>query len=90
MVGERHIVARLGGDEFTILQTNIDNMVDWTSSIERIKNVISEPISIDGNTHYVHASVGVAFYPTDGSSVETLMRNADVAMYHAKKTKNQL
>ncbi|MFB5188729.1 sensor domain-containing protein [Alicyclobacillus fastidiosus] len=90
VIGDNDIVARLGGDEFTILQTHIEQMDDWTRFIERIKDVIAEPISIEGHILRVNASIGVALYPSDGTEVETLMRNADVAMYRSKKGKTQL
>lgn len=84
-VGNKGFVARWGGDEFTILQPNIENRADFTSLVESIKQVISEPFIIAGNTIFITASIGVAFAQEDEKSVEVLINNADAAMYSAKK-----
>ncbi|MFD1676819.1 diguanylate cyclase domain-containing protein [Alicyclobacillus fodiniaquatilis] len=84
VIGKRDVVSRLGGDEFTLLRQCIESYGGWNRLIRQIKEVVSEPIIIEDNKHYVTASIGVALYPTDGDSVKTLMRNADLAMYRAK------
>ena len=76
-------VARLGGDEFAILLENVENFDTVTTIAERIVTVLHEPTSIDGNELAVSASVGVAFAGT-GTTTETLLSEADAAMYDAK------
>ncbi|WP_168193814.1 sensor domain-containing diguanylate cyclase [Lysinibacillus sp. SGAir0095] len=83
-VGDKGFVARWGGDEFTVLQSYIESRADVTSLVERIKDVISEPFIIAGNTIFVTASIGVAFSQEHGDTVEELIKNADAAMYHVK------
>jgi diguanylate cyclase (GGDEF)-like protein/PAS domain S-box-containing protein len=83
-VGDKGFVARWGGDEFTVLQTNIKSRSDFTNLVERIKDVISEPFIIAGNTIFITASIGVAFSLEDGDTVEALINNADAEMYRAK------
>ncbi|MBT2758802.1 GGDEF domain-containing protein [Mesobacillus foraminis] len=84
-VGEKGFVARWGGDEFTVLQMNIENKGKVTSLKDRIKDVIAEPIIIEGHTLFISASIGVSFSLEDGDTVETLIKNADAAMYREKK-----
>lgn len=83
-VGDSGFVARWGGDEFTVLQTKIGSRADFTSIVEQIKDVISEPFLIAGNTIFITASIGVAFSLEDGDTVEALINNADAAMYRVK------
>lgn len=80
-----HIVARLGGDEFTILLTDIRNIQDPARVAQRILNMLSEPLIIGDQEVFVTASVGIAVHPLDGKDIHTLLINADVAMYQAKK-----
>lgn len=79
-----HMVARLGGDEFTILLTDIRNIQDPAKASQRILNMLSEPFIIGAQDVFVTASVGIAVYPFDGKDIDTLLINADVAMYQAK------
>ena len=79
-------VVRLGGDEFVIL------LVDQAASLEaisitldEIRTAVSAPLTIEGRALYVTCSMGVATFPTDGSDPETLLMNADAAMYKAKE-----
>lgn len=83
-LGDKGFVARWGGDEFTVLQSKIQNRSDFTSLVEEIKDIISEPFIIAGNTIFITASLGVAFFPEDGKTAETLIKNADMAMYRSK------
>jgi diguanylate cyclase (GGDEF)-like protein len=82
------LVARLGGDEFGIVVRN-DPEVDVERTIEQVGNALEEPVSLDGLTVAVGASIGVAFFPDDGRDVESLIRRADVAMYVAKKNRSR-
>jgi diguanylate cyclase (GGDEF)-like protein/PAS domain S-box-containing protein len=76
--------ARLGGDEFVLLQGDIARRSDTTALGGRIVAKLSEPYVLDGVTHALGASVGVALFPEDGRDAKTLMRNADLALYAAK------
>jgi diguanylate cyclase (GGDEF)-like protein len=78
-------VARLGGDEFTILLTNIHSIQDAGKVSQRILNTLSQPFRLDKHEVFITASIGIAIYPFDGKDMDTLLKNADVAMYHAKE-----
>ena len=78
-------VGRLGGDEFLIVAPDAADRGAGTRLVEKIQYSMSEPFSIRGQEIYCGASVGVAFYPDDGDSADELLRNADLAMYHAKR-----
>ena len=75
--------GRLGGDEFTLLLANLarDN---YTNVLDRILDTMTEPYSLNGLELQVGVSLGVAFFPEDGSDFETLLHNADEAMYRSK------
>ena len=78
-------VARQGGDEFVILLADHPKSPDTlAATLQRIRAAIAEPIHLDGRTFRVTCSFGVANYPDDGTDVETLLANADAAMYRAK------
>jgi diguanylate cyclase (GGDEF)-like protein len=77
-------VSRLGGDEFTILLSNITHAEDAADVARRILDSMPTPILVDGHQLSTTASIGIAIYPDDGRDVETLVRHADTAMYHAK------
>ncbi len=78
------MVARLGGDEFGILLPEIRNRDDVLHAVERLKEAIETPIALQGLSLSLEASIGIALYPQDGEDIETLLRCADAAMYHAK------
>jgi diguanylate cyclase (GGDEF)-like protein len=78
-------VARLGGDEFAILLENVEDFDSVTALAERIVSVLHEPAMIDGQEIYLSASVGVAFAGV-GTTSESLLSEADAAMYEAKAT----
>ncbi|WP_428035976.1 bifunctional diguanylate cyclase/phosphodiesterase [Amphritea sp.] len=77
-------VARMGGDEFTVLIDSIKHEQDVFLITEKILSLFRSPISFDRFTFYLTCSVGVAVYPIDGADVDTLLKNADAAMYKAK------
>lgn len=79
-------LVRLGGDEFVILIANIDSINDISFSIRRILNVIAEPCLINKLDYLVTCSIGVSVYPDDGLEPIKLLKNADSAMYQAKKS----
>jgi len=83
-IREGDTVARLGGDEFTILLPEIEHLEDAAKLAERLITQVKQPFMIDDHELYVTTSIGIAVYPDDGDSVETLIKNADTAMYRAK------
>jgi diguanylate cyclase (GGDEF)-like protein len=78
-------VARWGGDEFTLLLPHIEHVEDATGTAQRILAAFKEAIPLEGHDIYVNTSIGIAFYPSDGREGETLLQNADVALYQAKE-----
>ena len=83
-VGVNEICGRLGGDEFAIVMRDATDLARVQLVAQRVIDRLSEPYEVDHHTLYVGASVGSAIGPRDGSTVETLMRNADLALYRAK------
>ena len=79
-------IARVGGDEFVALLPGVDQ-AGAALAIERVLRSFDDSIHIEKSTWHVGCSVGVAIYPGDGANVSELIRNADFAMYEAKKTK---
>ncbi|RZI44451.1 EAL domain-containing protein [Herbaspirillum sp. HC18] len=78
-------VARQGGDEFVIVLGNQRNMETVTDTIRRLIEAVAEPWPVNGIDLQVTCSVGISVYPADGQDAETLLRNADSAMYKAKE-----
>ena len=78
-------VARLGGDEFILILNDQTGQEVIYRAMQRIISKVSEPIEIDGQELLVTASAGISLYPQDGPDVETLLKNADAAMYRAKE-----
>jgi diguanylate cyclase len=78
-------IARLGGDEFMVLLPNLRGTVDAGSVAERLILALREPMQLASNSLVVTPSIGIAIYPQDGTDAETLLRNADLAMYFAKR-----
>lgn len=83
-------VARFGGDEFLVLINNVADRGDIITVADKVLSVFKKPFIIEGKEFFVTASAGIAVYPMDGANVHTLIKNADIAMYHAKDSgKNQ-
>jgi diguanylate cyclase (GGDEF)-like protein len=78
-------VARMGGDEFTILLSDIPDTRGAATVAQKVLDSISQPIEVDGHELYVSTSIGIAMFPDDGMDAETLLKNADRAMYRAKE-----
>jgi diguanylate cyclase (GGDEF)-like protein len=78
------IVARLGGDEFVVLLQEISDATQAASAARKILSAVIKPVPIAGQQCRVTASIGICLYPTDAQDEQTLMKNADVAMYRAK------
>jgi diguanylate cyclase (GGDEF)-like protein len=77
-------IARLGGDEFTVVLSDIKHLPAVESVAKRILHRLSLPISLQSHNPVVTPSIGIAIYPADGADPDTLVRNADTAMYAAK------
>jgi diguanylate cyclase (GGDEF)-like protein len=80
-------LARLGGDEFIIILMNIEQKEHVEVKVHKIINIFQQPFSISNREITLTASIGISLYPQDGSTVDILIRNSDVAMYRAKKQK---
>jgi diguanylate cyclase (GGDEF)-like protein/PAS domain S-box-containing protein len=78
-------VSRLGGDEFVVLLSEITCPEDAATSAKRILLSLNAPHSIGGQDLHIDGSIGISIYPEDGEDSETLIKNADTAMYHAKE-----
>jgi len=82
-------VSRQGGDEFVVLLSDLDRWESAASTAVRIKTSIEQAHYIDQNDLHVTASIGISIYPDDGADAETLIKNADTAMYQAKENGRQ-
>ena len=83
-ITENELCGRLGGDEFAIVIRDASDLGRVELVAQRVIDRLSQPYEVDHHTLYVGASVGSAIGPRDGSTVETLMRNADLALYRSK------
>jgi diguanylate cyclase (GGDEF)-like protein len=84
-VRDSDTVARIGGDEFAIIQQFGDDPAAATSLAERLQEKIAKPFDMPGGPQLVGVSIGIALYPQHGETPDALLRNADVALYRAKK-----
>ncbi|WP_428825764.1 EAL domain-containing protein [Azonexus sp. IMCC34842] len=83
---EGDVIARMGGDEFVILLDHISTPEIGAEVAERILEQVSMPIAIQGHTLTITPSIGIALYPDDGADSDSLIQNADTAMYSAKES----
>lgn len=86
VAADKQLIARFGGDEFVVIQS-----IDAAQSHEMVKELaerimtsLSQPYQVDGHDVIIGASVGIAFAPRDGADPDLLLKNADMALYHAK------
>ncbi|ABK44337.1 response regulator receiver modulated diguanylate cyclase/phosphodiesterase with PAS/PAC sensor(s) [Magnetococcus marinus MC-1] len=79
-------VARMGGDEFTVILADISDNESVARVARKVLEELQKSISIKGHDIFVGASIGIALYPDNGNDVETLTKNADMAMYRAKES----
>jgi diguanylate cyclase (GGDEF)-like protein/PAS domain S-box-containing protein len=84
-VRETDTVARLGGDEFVLLLPEREDEHLKAGVVQRIMDVVAQPLRIEGHEFFVTFSSGVAAYPADGDNAEMLVKHADIAMYRAKE-----
>jgi diguanylate cyclase (GGDEF)-like protein len=82
---EKDIVARLGGDEFAILESGLDLRKDATALAKRIVAAMKESFELDGQQFIIGTSIGIAVAPDDGTDPDHLLKNADLALYRAKR-----
>jgi len=84
VVRKEDTVSRQGGDEFVILLGDLESYFQCEQSIKRIQRSLSLPFLIEGISHNISASIGIALYPSEQDDIDSLMRHADQAMYQAK------
>jgi len=80
------VMARLAGDEFTILLPRTTGPVSAEKVARRVLELMATPFIINKQELYISTSIGIALFPADGTNADDLMKNADIAMYHAKKS----
>ncbi len=79
-------IARLGGDEFTVLLSTIERNEDAATVAERIRLNLAQPLIFGDHELYTTTSIGITIYPDDGETADELLKNADLAMYYAKRS----
>ncbi|MCC7276924.1 MAG: EAL domain-containing protein [Chromatiaceae bacterium] len=84
VVREDDTLARLGGDEFVVLAEHLPSWEEAALQAHRLVKALAAPLRLGAHELYVSASMGISIYPRDGQAVETLLQNADAAMYRAK------
>ncbi|MGR9051788.1 MAG: bifunctional diguanylate cyclase/phosphodiesterase [Gammaproteobacteria bacterium] len=77
-------LARLGGDEFAVLLTQLRHDTDAAEVARKLTAAVAEPVLVDGYSLHVTTSIGISIFPEDGDGAETLVKNADTAMYRSK------
>ncbi|MBC7779736.1 MAG: PAS domain S-box protein, partial [Proteobacteria bacterium] len=78
-------LARLGGDEFVVLLQGLNDSQAASQVARKVLKLLARPYTVDGHQLSTSCSIGISLYPTDGTDSQTLMKNADAAMYHAKE-----
>ncbi len=80
----QNVIARFGGDEFVILLQELHHTEDAAKIANRLLKEIAEPFVLSGRDVFITVSIGISIYPLDGEDIDGLLKNADMAMYHAK------
>ncbi|NND60615.1 MAG: EAL domain-containing protein [Gammaproteobacteria bacterium] len=83
--GQRDLIARLGGDEFTVVLEDVKESRDIALVAQRILDELAVPVLLGGQEVVVGASIGITVFPDDGDGVDSMLKNADVAMFQAKE-----
>jgi diguanylate cyclase (GGDEF)-like protein len=78
-------VARYGGDEFVVVVSNLEKGEDAAIVAHKVQEMLSRPFTIDGHEFGITCSIGISLFPKDGQDVDSLLKNADAAMYRAKE-----
>ncbi|MGB3265236.1 MAG: EAL domain-containing protein [Microcoleus sp.] len=78
-------VARWGGDEFTVLLPDLNSLEDAVKTAQRMLDNLKPAFKLEGQPFHISSSIGIAVYPNDGEDAETLVKNADAALYRAKE-----
>jgi len=81
----KSFISRVGGDEFIIMLPRLKEPEDAGRVATRIKEILATPFFIDDHEIYITASTGISVFPLDGTDSDTLIKHADIAMYHAKE-----
>ena len=79
-------VGRISGDEFAIVLADLARPDDAALVAQKVLDALAQPFDLGGNEAYISASIGIAAFPEDGDDAETLLKNADIAMYRAKES----
>ncbi|NKF52269.1 EAL domain-containing protein [Shewanella sp. WXL01] len=82
---EQHILCRFGGDEFVILLRDVEGVDQINHIAEQLLHQIETPFNLLGREFFISTSIGISIWPDDSVDAETLIKNADLAMYHAKE-----
>ncbi len=80
------MLARLSGDEFTLMLSNIENDKQVAAVAQKILSAFVDPVEIDGRKIHAGLSIGISIFPDNGETYDTLLNNADTAMYHVKES----
>jgi diguanylate cyclase (GGDEF)-like protein len=83
-IRQSDVAARFGGDEFVLLLNHVKNKEDITPMLLEVQQAIRQPVNYQNKQLYVSASMGVAYYPDDGTDIDALIDLADSKMYHVK------
>jgi diguanylate cyclase (GGDEF)-like protein len=78
-------LSRLGGDEFALVQPAVDGPADAAALVRKLVDVLEAPFTLEGQELHVTGSIGAALFPSDGADADTLLKNADLALYRAKR-----
>ena len=86
LLREKDTVARIGGDEFVIVLEEYEDLLYLEQVVKRVLELFKEPFLVNERSFNLTCSVGISLYPNDGKDIETLIKNADAAMYKAKES----
>ncbi|MGD8497270.1 MAG: diguanylate cyclase, partial [Chromatiales bacterium] len=86
LLRESDTVARVGGDEFTVVVEGLYDLDRLGTIVEKLREELRRPVTVEHKDLVISGSIGITVYPNDGRDIETLMKNADTAMYRAKES----